>query len=64
MLVNHFRAPVIVMYLRTIKKSLRKPVDTDTIHITKYGNDDQMPLDLIENCKTSLMYFGKSETII
>lgn len=38
--VKIFRAPVMVTYLPMIKKSLRKPVDTETAHMNKYGNDE------------------------
>lgn len=62
--VNILRAPVIVIMLRVIKTSLKKPVETEQIHITKYGIDEYKPLSLIEKCKTSLMYFGKSLTMM
>lgn len=58
--VKIFRAPVIVIKFRLIKKSLKKPVDTETPHINKYGSDEYSPLSLIENRKTSLIYFGRS----
>lgn len=40
MAVNIFRAAPIESLLLPIKKSLRTPLDNETIHISKYGNEE------------------------
>lgn len=62
--VNNFLELVIDIFLFLINQSPRKPVVIDTTHIAAYGNDDHNPFPLILKCSTSLMYFGRSVTMI
>lgn len=62
--MNNFLENVIPKYPFFISQSPKIPVETETIHIARYGIDEYNALDLIEKCKTSLMYFGRSVTIM
>lgn len=62
--VNSFRTFVVDRNFLAIIQSLKKPVQSATINMTAYGSAEYKPFSLIENFSTSLMYFGRSDTIM